>query len=175
MLGCSRKRAPTTPVPPPAPVAQEAPPPPAPPPPAAPETTENLSVSDELVKQCKLQFGNLETAPRFHFNRAELLPEDRSVLEHVAQCVTTGPLQGRVIELTGRADPRGTEEYNLGLGARRAETVGTYLKRLGVPAAQLSKTTRGALDATGTDEASWRIDRRVDMKVTQRTSSAAAP
>jgi peptidoglycan-associated lipoprotein len=75
----------------------------------------------------------------------------------------TGALKGKAVSLVGRADPRGTEEYNLGLGSRRASSVSTYLERLGVGQPQLAVTTRGALDATGTDESGWQKDRRVDI------------
>jgi peptidoglycan-associated lipoprotein len=131
--------------------------------------TPNVSVSDDdLVAKCKLKFDNRATAPKFDLDRSELEAEDRAVLDQVAQCVTNGPLSGRAIELTGRSDPRGTDEYNMGLGARRAESVGRYLLRLGVPASQLSKTTRGEIDATGKNEAGWRLDRRVDIRLTGR-------
>jgi peptidoglycan-associated lipoprotein len=69
------------------------------------------------------------------------------------------------VQLVGRADDRGTEEYNLGLGTRRAESVSTYLQRLGVPAHQLQPSTRGAIDATGVNESGWRTDRRVDLEL----------
>ena len=71
------------------------------------------------------------------------------------------------MSLIGRADPRGTEEYNLGLGSRRAHSVHQYLARLGVGAPQLAVTTRGALDATGSDESTWKQDRRVDVQLQQ--------
>ena len=77
----------------------------------------------------------------------------------------SGPLKGKAVSLIGRADPRGTEEYNMGLGSRRASSVGKYLEHLGVGEPQLAVTTRGALDATGTDEASWANDRRVDVQL----------
>lgn len=104
-------------------------------------------------------------APKFSYDDSDLLPADRDVLQQVAECLTHGPLQGKSVELIGRADPRGTEEYNLGLGSRRANSVKTYLERLGVPSAHLSPNTKGALDASGTDEASWQRDRRVDLQL----------
>ena len=131
--------------------------------------TPNVSISDDdLVAQCKLKFGNRTKAPKFDLDGAELLPDDLAVLDQVAECVTNGPLSGRAIELTGRADPRGTDEYNLGLGARRAESVAMYLQRLGVPRSKLAKTTRGDIDATGTDEEGWSMDRRVDLRLAER-------
>ena len=128
----------------------------------------NLTVAGDLAGRCVLRFNSTPQAPKFDFDRFELLPEDRDVLDQVASCLTTGPLRGRTAQLVGRADPRGTEEYNLGLGTRRAESVLEYLQHLGVSPGQLSQTTRGALDATGTDEAGWREDRRVDLRLASR-------
>jgi len=125
--------------------------------------SEQLGVSDELARQCQLQLGDVERAPKFGLDELELLPQDRDLLAKVATCLTTGPLEGRRLQLVGRADPRGTDEYNLGLGERRARTVASYLERLGVRPAQLATMTRGELDAGGRDEASWQRDRRVDL------------
>lgn len=122
-----------------------------------------VAVGDDLAKQCSLKLGNTAAAPKFDFDTSELEASDRDVLQQIATCVTTGPLKGKKLELTGRADPRGTEEYNLGLGTRRASSVKTYLERLGVSTGQLGETTRGALDATGNDETTWQTDRRVDI------------
>jgi peptidoglycan-associated lipoprotein len=137
-------------------------PPPAQPPPAQ-QASSNVYVSNDLAKQCTLHMDNTQEAPKFDYNEASLEPSDRDVLEAIATCVTKGPLKGRHLELVGRADPRGTEEYNMGLGSRRAGTVRDYLTRLGVTKGQMAQTTRGALDANGTDDASWRQDRRVDI------------
>lgn len=125
----------------------------------------NVAVDQDLAAQCKLTFANVDHAPKFAYDAAELTASDREVLQKVAECVLNGPLKGRTVSLVGRADPRGTSEYNLGLGTQRAESVRTYLQRLGVPATQLTPTTRGDLDARGTDEASWQKDRRVDLKL----------
>jgi peptidoglycan-associated lipoprotein len=138
--------------------------------PAAAQTTPvpaspNVGVSDELAKLCSLRFANTENAPKFGYNETELLPADRDILQQVADCLTKGPLKGRNVQLVGRADPRGTDEYNLGLGERRAATVRTYLQRLGVAGSRLSPTTRGELDASGADESGWQRDRRVDLQL----------
>jgi len=125
----------------------------------------NLAVSDDLAAKCKLHFGNTEAAPKFAFDEFSLLPADKDVLQQVATCVTTGPLKGQDLQLVGRADPRGTDEYNLGLGQRRASRVGDYLQSLGVGKPQLAVTTRGALDATGKNEEGWKVDRRVDLEL----------
>jgi peptidoglycan-associated lipoprotein len=156
-----------------------APPPTEAPPPTKTDTTAktdtaptpvspSLSVSGDLAALCQLKVDQQAASPKFDYDKAELLPADRAILEQIATCVTTGPGKGRTLDLTGRADPRGTEEYNLGLGARRAKNVSDYLGSLGVPAPQLAQSTRGSLDATGSDEASYRQDRRVDIELASK-------
>jgi peptidoglycan-associated lipoprotein len=129
----------------------------------------NLAVSGDLVQLCGIKpAGKVEGAdPKFDYDKDELTADDRNVLNQLAACMTSGKLKGKAVSLIGRADPRGTEEYNLGLGSRRASSVGTYLERLGVGQPQLAVTTRGAIDATGTDEAGWQKDRRVDVQLKQ--------
>lgn len=159
-LGCAKKatQAPEK----PSPVVAA---PAAPTPPPTTTASQNVAVSDDLAARCKLQLTDPGKAPTFGTDEAELLASDRSILQQVADCLVRGPLQGRNVQLTGRADPRGTDEYNLGLGTRRAESVRSYLQRLGVPGGQLSATTRGELDASGTDESGWQRDRRVDLQL----------
>jgi peptidoglycan-associated lipoprotein len=123
-----------------------------------------LAVSGDLAAMCKIKAAE-STNPKFDYDKDELTPEDRAVLDQLAACLTSGAAKGRAVSLIGRADPRGTEEYNLGLGSRRAHSVSQYLARLGVGEPQMSVTTRGALDASGTDEAGWRQDRRVDVQL----------
>lgn len=153
-----------------APVAAASPPVPSPTAPAAEvnpavAASPNVAVSSELAKQCRLRFASVDQAPKFNFDDVQLLPSDRDVLEQIASCLTRGPLHGHGVQLVGRADPRGTDEYNLALGSRRAETVRSYLERLGVPSGRLSPTTRGEIDATGRDEPGWLRDRRVDLQL----------
>ena len=121
-----------------------------------------LNLGGDIVKLCNIKAG-ATTNPTFDYDKEELSPEDRAVLDQLATCLTSGALKGKGVNLVGRADPRGTEEYNLGLGSRRAGAVSTYLSRLGVSEPQLAVNTRGALDATGTDESGWQKDRRVDI------------
>jgi peptidoglycan-associated lipoprotein len=122
-----------------------------------------VHVTEEIASACEIHFDNDATAPKFDFDESEVLPQDRDVLAQVAACVTTGPLKGRALKLVGRADPRGEVEYNMALGERRAESVQSYLSHLGVESGRMLTTSRGELDATGTDEASWQHDRRVDI------------
>ncbi len=122
-----------------------------------------VSVSGDIMAACNITFSSVDRAPKFDFDTSALLPQDRNVLDQVAKCVTTGPLAGRALRLVGRADPRGEVEYNFALGEHRAGSVEAYLGQLGVSQAKMTETSRGKLDATGTDEAGWQQDRRVDL------------
>jgi peptidoglycan-associated lipoprotein len=133
----------------------------------------NVHVSDDLIKACNIHLDNVDRAPKFDFDDAELLAEDRDVLEQVAKCVTTGPLKGQHLSLVGRCDPRGEVEYNMVLGDYRAESVHDYLAKLGVDPAAMAKTTRGELDAEGKDEDGWRRDRRVDVTLAPSLAKTA--
>ena len=130
------------------------------------QVSPGLAVSGDIAEMCKIKSTMTTKAnPQFDYDKDELTAEDRQVLDQLATCLTNGALKGKAVALIGRADPRGTEEYNLGLGSRRANSVSQYLGRLGVSEPQMAVTTRGALDATGTDEAGWKSDRRVDVQL----------
>ena len=124
----------------------------------------SLTVSEDIYRLCHLEAASpTDAAPKFAFDQSLITKEDAVVLDKIAVCMTTGPLAGKRVKLTGRADPRGPEEYNLSLGAHRAHAVADYLVKENVHNADLNETSRGALDATGTDEETWAKDRRVDL------------
>ena len=121
----------------------------------------NVAVGADILRACNIEFSNPTEAPKFAYDDSKLEDTDVQVLDKVATCLTTGPLKGRAVELVGRADPRGTVEYNMALGDHRADQVLKFLQGRGV--ARVKETSRGALDATGRDENGWRQDRRVDL------------
>ncbi|HXU82687.1 MAG TPA: OmpA family protein [Polyangia bacterium] len=98
----------------------------------------------------------------FGFDQATLTSEANSTLNGNADAIKKNAAKS--VDLVGRADPRGTTEYNMALSDRRAQAVKDYLQRQGTDTSKLSKVPRGALDATGTDESGWAKDRRVDFE-----------
>ena len=98
----------------------------------------------------------------FEFDQSSLGAEASSILNKNAECLKKAPT--RAVNLVGRADPRGTTEYNLALSDRRAQSVRDYLQRLGIEASRLRPVPRGSLDATGTEAQGWAKDRRVDAE-----------
>jgi peptidoglycan-associated lipoprotein len=131
----------------------------------APKANGNVAVSGDIAQACKIDFNNVDRAPKFDFDDSSLEPQDRGVLQQVATCVTSGPLKGRSLKLIGRADPRGEVEFNFVLGEHRASAVDDYLAQLGVDRHKLVETSRGKLDATGTNDQGWQRDRRVDISL----------
>lgn len=101
----------------------------------------------------------------FQFDSTELLPEGRDMLQRMATWLQKHPDATLTIE--GHADERGTEEYNLSLGQRRAEVMKTYLERLGVPSRQLKAISYGELKPAveGSDEEAWALNRRGEVKL----------
>jgi peptidoglycan-associated lipoprotein len=96
----------------------------------------------------------------FDFNEYVLTTEATDAIDKDAECIKKG--NGKPVTLTGRTDDRGTEEYNLALSDKRAQSVKERLGRMGV-AAPIKLNARGEIDATGKDEAGWAKDRRVDV------------
>ncbi|PTX99061.1 OmpA family protein [Opitutus sp. ER46] len=82
---------------------------------------------------------------------------------------------GQRLLLEGRCDWRGTAEYNLALGDRRANSVKKYLQSLGVPADRIETLSKGSLEAAkNADEATMAKDRRVDLIVVQAAGALPA-
>jgi peptidoglycan-associated lipoprotein len=134
-------------------------------PPVARDPNAAVNLSDEILRQCGVKVNQVQESPKFNFDSTDLSNAEKDILNQVASCLTTGPLKGRKVQLVGRADPRGEQEYNMELGENRANTVKKYMTGLGVAADHVSLTSRGKLDATGTDEAGWAKDRRVDISL----------
>lgn len=128
--------------------------------------TGSVAVSDEIRRICKVRAPDSKET-QFGFDSADLSSAERKVLAQIAKCFTQGPLKGRIMKLTGRADPRGEVEYNMTLGAERAGTVKGFLGSMGVESAKMDDTSRGELDAMGEDEAGWAHDRRVDIELSK--------
>jgi len=96
----------------------------------------------------------------FAFDSAELDGTARVKIQDAAECIR-GQKPDVSLLLTGACDPRGTEEYNIALGERRAAAVRDYMRSLGLDSSRMSIASVGEEMATGTDEASWAEDRNV--------------
>ena len=100
----------------------------------------------------------------FEYDSSEIKAEYRSVIEAHAAYLSAN--SNTIITLEGHADERGTREYNMALGERRANAVREFLMLEGVNGASLEVISYGEESpaAQGSDEASYALNRRVEMK-----------
>lgn len=111
----------------------------------------------------------------FDYDQAEILPQDAANLDRKAAIMTANPeLQ---IRIAGHADERGSDEYNLALGNRRAAAAKRYLVNKGVADARISIVSYGEERpvAMGDNEAAWAQNRRDEFEITAGAESLMAP
>lgn len=103
---------------------------------------------------------------RFPFNEATLSADARDGLQEVADCIKEA---GGTLRIEGHCDERGTEEYNLALGDRRARAVMEYLERLGVARSKMRVVSMGEADPIDprSTEAAWAKNRRAEFEPEQ--------
>ncbi len=101
----------------------------------------------------------------FAFDSSKVEGEQVQRIETNADFIKKNPSIS--IRIEGNCDPRGTQEYNLALGERRAQAAKSYLVNLGVKAKQLSTVSFGEekLLLFGHDEISWAQNRRDDFVI----------
>jgi peptidoglycan-associated lipoprotein len=99
----------------------------------------------------------------FDFDSFVVKPEFQGVVEAHGKFLVANP--ARRVTIEGNADERGSREYNLALGQKRAEAVKSRLRLLGVAESQMETVSLGEEKpvATGADEASWAQNRRADL------------
>ena len=98
----------------------------------------------------------------FDFDSAVLRDDARAALKKNAEVIRSAG--NAVITIEGHTDERGTEEYNLALGERRADAVRAYLVDLGIPNSRLRTVSFGEAKPAvmGHDEAAWKWNRRAE-------------
>jgi peptidoglycan-associated lipoprotein len=103
----------------------------------------------------------------FDFDRAGIKESERSKIQAAKAHLDANP--GHRVLFEGHCDWRGTSEYNLGLGDRRAAAAKKYLETLGIPAARIEVVSKGDIDAqeNGSD-ADMANDRRADVIILKK-------
>jgi peptidoglycan-associated lipoprotein len=155
---------PPAPAPPPAPVTPAppvvAPPPPPPPPAVAPEPPRRAARDFKSNDNVKTVY--------FGFDENAIRPGDAKILDANAAWLKQNP--GYVVLIEGDCDERGTDQYNLFLGERRAVAAMNYLKEQGITPDRMSLISYGEERPVCTQktEACWARNRRVQFKVADR-------
>ncbi len=144
------------------------------PPPPPPPEDKKIDTTIPVVNQEKpkehepiqemLREEQLQTV-YFDFDKYNLRPDAKASLDANAQLLLKYTTV--VVKIEGHCDERGTVEYNLGLGEKRAKAVMDYLSGLGVAASRVSIISYGKerpVDA-GHDESAWSKNRRAEFRV----------
>jgi peptidoglycan-associated lipoprotein len=136
-----------------------------PPPPEPPKVEEPKPVEPPVADQ----FRNVAKSIFFELDKSELLQPEQDKLRALAEFLNLERNRTVVFRIEGNCDPRGTSEYNLGLGDRRARSIRDFLASLGVDPSRVETVSYGSEKAQGTDEGSsstppsWAFDRRGDF------------
>lgn len=139
--------------------------------PAAKPPADPLMSSDMAVVNAELRRRGFSPDVYFDFDRSALKDEARQKLSHNGSLLRTYDKFDLMVE--GHCDERGTAEYNLALGERRANSVKGYLVSLGVAANRLRTVSYGSERPVCTehDESCWWQNRRAHMVVNGRSDT----
>ena len=101
----------------------------------------------------------------FNYDQFSLTPQARTTLDSIAEWMKSNPR--KVLMIEGHCDDRGTNEYNLALGDRRANSAKTYLVQLGVDSARIYTISYGEERpiVNGSSESVWAKNRRGEFKL----------
>ncbi len=111
----------------------------------------------------KAKCDNADTVFYFDFDQSLLRAESRAALLVQAECLKK---YGSSIRLEGHADERGSREYNMALGERRANAVADFLKLNGISGSDIETVSYGEERPAevGSYESAWSKNRRVELK-----------
>ncbi|HUE85026.1 MAG TPA: peptidoglycan-associated lipoprotein Pal [Vicinamibacterales bacterium] len=167
------KKAPEAPPPPPPPAAAPAAPPapPAPPPPAPPPAAPKALTEEEIFAGKSLEQLNAERPlgdVYFDLDQSTIRDDARGPLQKNAEWIKRWTSTRVTVE--GHADERGSAEYNLALGERRAASVRDYLVSLGIGTDRISIVTKGKESpfCTESNESCWQQNRRGHFIITAK-------
>lgn len=113
---------------------------------------------------CQIKLISCNSEPvYFNYNSSTIKRNQRKTLESVAECLKGENVAVHTVE--GHCDERGTEEYNMMLGERRADATRQYLERKGVPADRLNTRSYGKERPAveGSNERAWKKNRRSEF------------
>jgi len=110
--------------------------------------------------------NNVGDTVRFDFDKSNLNPSEKAILDNQANWFVTNNTKVKAV-VEGHCDERGTREYKLALGERRAKSAEKYLSSKGVDSKRLSVISYGKERpiAIGTDEASYSSNRRAKTTI----------
>ncbi|MDC3264186.1 OmpA family protein [Porticoccaceae bacterium] len=120
-------------------------------------------VDTSAIDDATVEVMTADTVFYFDFDKALLKPESRAALLEHSASLQNSP---RNVRLEGHADERGTREYNMALGERRANAVKEFLVLQGVSPGLIEVISYGEERAAayGSNDDAWGLNRRVELK-----------
>lgn len=111
----------------------------------------------------------------FDYDKSEITEQSRAALD--AKLPILNANSGLRIRVTGHTDSRGSDEYNIALGKRRAESVKRYLVQRGIASDRIDTDTKGEEQpvAQGEDESAWSQNRRAEFEIVAGGDNLTAP
>jgi peptidoglycan-associated lipoprotein len=172
---CGGKPAPEAPAPEPTPAAAPAP---------APAPTDDTAERDRLERERLAReaeerrnavAADLAAMINFEYDQATVRQTDQATLDRKAAILAANP--NVKLQISGHADERGSDEYNLALGNRRAGAAKRYLENKGIDGSRIDVVSYGEERALnpGHDEAAYAQNRRDEFQVTAGGDNLVAP
>ena len=146
---------------------------PAPPPSPSPAPADNTAEREAALRAALT--ADITAAIHFDYDQATIKPEDMAILDRKAAILNANP--NLRIRISGHADDRGSDEYNLVLGNNRALAAKRYLEGKGVSGSRIEITSFGEerpADTTGTEEG-WSRNRRDEFEIIGGGERLVAP
>jgi peptidoglycan-associated lipoprotein len=135
----------------------------------------NHARADSLEQAAAALREELAGLIHFEFDRSGIQPADRAALDRKAAILTANPAVR--VRIAGYCDGRGSSEYNLALGTRRAAAAKQYLIERGIDAGRLDAVSFGSASPvdSGRTEAAWALNRRAGFEVAGMGDTLTAP
>jgi peptidoglycan-associated lipoprotein len=172
---CGGKKPPEAPAPEPAPAEAPAPAPAAPAPAPAPANDDAANAARMAAERARALTADLTAMIHFDYDKSDIMPDDRANLDRKAAILAANPTAR--IQIAGNCDERGSTEYNLALGNRRALAAKQYLVSKGVDGSRIETVSYGSERpvAQGSTEAAWAQNRNDQFLVTAGGSNLVSP
>ena len=174
-VACGGQPAPEEPAPEPTPVAEPAPAPEPVDDSAERERMERERVAKEAEERSRAVAADLATMINFEYDQAVVRQADQATLDRKAVILNANP--NVKLRISGHADERGSDEYNLALANRRAAAAKRYLENKGVDGSRLDVISYGEERPLnpGSDETAYAQNRRDEFEVTSGGDNLVAP
>jgi peptidoglycan-associated lipoprotein len=136
---------------------------------------DSIAAANTAAEKAKAVAADLAAMINFEYDQAVIRSADQSTLDRKAAILGANP--NVKVQISGHADERGSDEYNLALGNRRAAAAKRYLENKGIDASRMDVVSYGEERPLnpGHDEAAYAQNRRDEFQITAGGDNLVAP